>query len=119
MTTADYLNTHRYFGDEAEILGRRLDHARNRSKQAQGAWARKYWNDVIDALEVQWRRSPAVNSGQALGPGLIRWDIRYDFYESHLGIGPDFSQQIFDRIFRTSLDASWDRARLRQLTGGY
>ena len=48
MTTADYLNTHRYFGDEAEILGQRMDNARNRSKQARSAWARKYWNDVID-----------------------------------------------------------------------
>ena len=119
MTTSDYLNTHRYFGDEAEILGRRLDRARERSKQACSAWARGYWNNVIDALEVQWRRSPAVNLGQAFGPGLIRWTIDYDFLESHYGIGPDFSQQIFDRIFRTSLDASWDRARLRQLTGGY
>jgi hypothetical protein len=38
MTTADYLNTHRYFGDEAEILGRRLDRARERSKQACSAY---------------------------------------------------------------------------------
>lgn len=120
MSTADIFNSHRYFEDEIETLGRRLDLARDRLKSARSKWARNYWRQVLESLIVQWRNSPAVNLGQGLSPGTARWTVSYDFYEPHDGIGQyDFSSKIFDRIFRTDLDTSWERERMRKLTGGY
>jgi len=120
MSTADYFNARRYLEDETEILGRRLDLARDRLKNSRGTWARNYWSQVLDSLIVQWRNSPAVNHGQSLNPGTVRWQVSYDFFELHDGISQhDLSLRIFDRIFRTNLDDSWERERMRKLTGGY
>ena len=120
MSTVDFFNPHRCFGDEAETLGHRLDLARDRLKSSRSKWARNYWRRVVDSLTVQWRSSPAVNLGQSLSPDTARWTVSYDFYEQHDGIGQyDFSNKIFDRIFRTDLDTSWERERNRQLVGGY
>jgi len=120
MSIPDYFNPHRYFGDEAEILGHRMDLARDRLKTAGSGWARNYWSGVVESLTVQWRSSPAVNQGQLLNPGTARWTVKYDFYEKYNGIGGlDFSDRIFDRIFRTDLQDSWERERNRQLVGGY
>jgi hypothetical protein len=120
MLVADYFNPRRYLQDETEILGRRLDLARDRLKNSRGTWARNYWSQVLDSLIVQWRNSPAVNHGQGLAAGTARWQVRYDFYELHDGIGQhDLSLRIFDRIFRTNLNDSWERERNRKLVGGY
>jgi hypothetical protein len=119
MSTADYLHSRRYLEDEIEILGRRLDTARDRLKNSRGKWARRYWCQVLDSLIIQWRNSTAVNLGQNLGPGTARWQVRYDFFEPDTGINQyDFSRRIFDRIFRTDLNDSWERERMRKLTGG-
>jgi hypothetical protein len=120
MSIADYFNARRYLEDETEILGHRLDLARDRLKNSRGTWARNYWSQVLDSLIVQWRNSPSVNHGQSLNPGTARWQVSYDFFESHDGISQhDLSLRIFDRIFRTNLDDSWERERMRKLTGGY
>jgi hypothetical protein len=120
MSTVDYFDPRRYLEDETEILGHRLDLARDRLKNSRGTWSKHYWSQVLNSLIVQWQNSPAVNQGQRLSPGTARWQVRYDFFELHDGIDQyDFSRQIFDRIFRTDLDASWERERMRKLTGGY
>jgi len=120
MSTADYFNARRYLEDETEILGRRLDLARDRLKNARSEWSRNYWRRVIESLTVQWRNSPAVNHGQSLNPGTARWQVSYDFFEQDDGINQyDFSRRIFDRIFRTDLNDSWERERMRKLVGGY
>ena len=120
MSIPDYFNPHRFLGDEAEILGHRLDLARDRLKNSRSEWSQNYWSQVVESLVVQWRSSPAVNQGQNLNPGTARWTVKYDFYETYTGLGGlDFSDRIFDRIFRTDLYDSWDRERNRQLVGGY
>ena len=120
MSIADYFNPHRYLEDETNILGRRLDLARDCLKQARSSWSKKYWAHVVECLIVQWKNSPAVNYGQGLTPGTARWQVSYDFYEFHDGIGQhDLSQGMFDRIFRTNLNDSWERERNRKLVGGY
>ena len=120
MSTADYFNPRRYLEDETEILGRRLDLARDRLKNSCGTWSKNYWHQVLDSLTVQWQNSPAVNYGQGLSAGTARWQVRYDFFETDTGINQyDFSRRVFDRIFRTDLDTSWERERMRKLTGGY
>ena len=120
MSTVDFFNPHRCFGDEAETLGHRLDLARDRLKSSRSKWARNYWSRVVESLVVQWRSSPAVNQGQNLNPGTARWTVKYDFYETYTGLGGlDFSDRIFNRIFRTDLYDSWERERNRQLVGGY
>jgi hypothetical protein len=120
MSVADYFNPRRYLEDETEILGRRLDLARDRLKNARSEWAQNYWHQVIESLTVQWQNSPAINYGHSLSPGTARWQVSYDFFELHDGIGQhDFSRGIFDRIFRTNLNDSWERERNRKLVGGY
>ena len=120
MSIPDYFNPRRYLEDETEILGRRLDLARNRLKNARSGWAKNYWTQVVDGLIVQWQNSPAVNQGQNLSPGIARWQVAYNFFELHDGIGQhDLSQRMFDRIFRTNLNDSWERERNRKLIGGY
>jgi hypothetical protein len=120
MSSADYSNPDRYFGDQAEILGHRLDLARECKKNARSAWAQHYWGQVVAQLIVQWQNSPAVNHGQSLCPATAKWTVDFDFFETDfMGSLLNFDLEIFDRIFRTNLDDSWERERTRKLIGGY
>ena len=120
MSNLDLLNPHRFFGDEAEILGHRLDLARTCLNKSKTEWSQNYWNNVIECLVTQWKSSPAVNHGQSLGPDQRRWTVSLDFYEPHCSRDQmDFSHRVFNRIFRTKLDQSWERERNRKLIGGY
>lgn len=122
MSTADYFNPRRYLEDETEILGRRLDTARDRLKKSRSKWSRNYWRQVIDQLTRQWRASSANNQGQALGPGNNRWTIDRDFIDTCSGLEPDpisrSLKRIMSAISQSGLSDSWERARNRQLTGG-
>jgi hypothetical protein len=110
------LRSYRFIGEEAESLGNRLDSARSALESARSPWARRYWNMVIDQLLFQWRSMPALHDGDASMSIIPRWIVDYDFYDIDHGPGGyDITDKIFDEIFRTSLDESWNRAREARL----
>lgn len=110
------LRSFRFIGEEAEALGNRLDSARLILESARSPWARRYWQQVIDRLLFQWRSLPALHDGDATISVIPRWTVDYDFFEIDHSPGEyNITDQIFDEIFRTSLDKSWDRAREARL----
>jgi len=110
------LRNYRFIGEEAEALGIRLDSARLALENAQSEWARKHWQQVVDRLLFQWRSLPALHDGAASMSVIPRWTIDYDFFSAGSEVeGYTFTDKIFDEIFRTSLDESWDRVREARL----
>lgn len=103
----------RFWGEEAEILGQRLDAARRSFAQSKkGSWARKHWQGVIDRLVFQWRNLPVLHDSEASLMDVPRWTVQYDYYERDDGIGHGFGDKIYDRLFREpDFDGSWERAR--------
>lgn len=106
------LRDYRFVGEEAEALGNRLDSVRAALEEAQSPWARRYWKQVLEQLLFQWRMLPALHDSHAKMSLIPRWTIDYDYYQYENTVdGYDISDKIFDQIFRTSLDESWNRAR--------
>ena len=111
------LKNYRFFGDEMEVLGCRLDAARNSLDNCKTAWGRWYWQEAIDRLMLQWRNLPVLHDAEAKMTQLPRWSISYEYWEpGHENYGID--DRLFDLLFREpSLDAAWHRirdARLQQ-----
>jgi len=116
ISTTD-LKNYRFFGDEMEILGTRLDAARDSLSRARSNWGRWYWQEAIDRLMLQWRALPVLHDAGAQMTQLPRWSISYNYWErGHENYGID--DQLFDLLFgKPDLNASWNRirdARLRQ-----
>lgn len=110
------LRSFRFIGEEAGALGNRLDSARLALESAQSPWARRYWQQVIDRLLFQWRSLPALHDGEAAMSIVPRWTVDYEFYDMDHNPGRyNITDKLFDEIFRTSLDESWDRAREARL----
>ena len=113
------MKSYRFLGDEAEILGRRLDHARNAYKKSKNrSWAKKYWRQVVERLVYQWRMLPALHDGDAKTTIIPRWTVTYDFFEAgHQNEGYGVTDRVYDRLFRhdANLDASWHRHREARL----
>jgi hypothetical protein len=110
------LRNYRFIGEEAESLGNRLDQARLALENAQSDWARQHWQLVVDQLLFQWRSLPALHDGAASMSVIPRWTVDYEFFEiDHSPSAYNITDKIFDEIFRTSLDESWDRVREARL----
>ena len=110
------LRSYRFIGEEAEALGHRLDSARKALESSRSPWSRRYWAMVIDQLLFQWRSLPALHDGDAAMSLIPRWSVDYEFYEIDHSPGRyNITDKIFDEIFRTSLDESWNRAREARL----
>lgn len=110
------LRSYRFIGEEAEALGIRLDSARLALESAKSAWSQRYWTMVIEQLVFQWRSLPALHDGDAAMSIIPRWTVDYNFYDIGSKVeGYNFTDKIFDEIFRTSLDESWNRAREARL----
>ena len=110
------LRSYRFIGEEAESLGGRLDSARKALESSTSPWARRYWAMVIGQLMFQWRSLPALHDGDAAMSIIPRWTVDYEFFEIDNNPGKyNITDKIFDEIFRTSLDESWDRAREARL----
>lgn len=110
------LRDYRFVGEEAEALGRRLDSVRTVLEEVQSPWAKRHWNMVLEQLLFQWRMLPALHDCHAKMSLIPRWNIDYDYYQCNNTVdGYNISDKIFDQIFRTSLDESWDRAREARL----
>ena len=113
------MKNYRYFGDEAEILGTRLDHARACYKQAKRkSWAKGYWKQVVEQLLFQWKQLPVLHDADATMTIIPRWTVNYEFYETsnpseYVGV----SDRAYHKLFRESIDleASWHNHRAQRL----
>jgi hypothetical protein len=111
------LRSYRFIGEEAESLGGRLDKARLALESAKSSWAKNYWALVINQLLFQWRSLPALHDGAASMSIIPRWSVDYEFFDiDHNPSAYNITDKIFDEIFRTSLDESWDRVREARLS---
>ena len=110
------MKNYRFFGEEAEALGNRLDAARASLAGAKSAWAKQYWQQVVNQLLFQWRQLPILHDGDAQVTIIPRWTITYDYYEHSNEVSKyGITDRIFDNIFRTNLDESWENHRAQRL----
>ena len=111
-----YLKGYRFVGDEAEVLGQRLDAARDALADSKTEWAKRQWQMVLDQLLVQWRSLPILHDSDAQVQIIPRWTVDYTFYERDHGIGHGIGDRIYERLFREpDLQGSWDRVREARL----
>ena len=112
------MKNYRYYGDEAEILGLRIDAARASLNQSARPWAKNYWRQVIDSLLFQWRQLPILHDGDAQVEIIPRWTVDYDFFEiGQLNEGDGVTDRVYHKFFRESVDieASWHYHRESRL----
>jgi hypothetical protein len=112
------MKSYRFFGDEAEILGNRLDHARDRAAKSTSAWARNYWSQNVERLLFQWRQLPILHDGDAQMTLIPKWTVDYEFVEkagAHEYTG--ITERAYDKLFRekANLDSSWHAHREQRL----
>lgn len=112
------MKNYRYFGEEMEALGNRLDHARKALSEAKSDWAKNYWKQNVERLLFQWRQLPALHDGDANVTIIPKWSINYDFYElngpiEYVGITERFYNRVFNHD--ANLDASWNNHRAERL----
>jgi hypothetical protein len=112
------MKSYRFFGDEMEVLGNRLDHARERAANSKSKWAKNYWRQNVERLLFQWRQLPILHDGDATMTIIPRWTVDYEFYErarphEYAGI----TDRAYDKLFRerANLEASWHAHREARL----
>lgn len=112
------MKSYRFFGDEMEVLGNRLDQARKRVAESKNDWAKNYWSQTVEQLLFQWRQMPILHDGDAQMTIIPKWDIDYDFVErarphEYTGI----TERAYDKFFRenANLNASWEAHRAQRL----
>lgn len=110
------LRDYRYLGEEAEVLGTRLDAARKSLAGAKTEWAKLYWTNAVNQLVLQWKHLPILHDSDARVQIIPRWTISYDYYERDDGVGHGISDRMFDKLYREpDLQGSWDRNREKRL----
>ena len=112
------MKSYRFFGEEAEALGRRLDFARDSLAIAKSEWAKTYWTSVVDRLLLQWRQLPILHDADAQTTIIPRWTIDYDYYErGHLNEGNGITDRAYYKLFKhdDDLTASWEAHRESRL----
>jgi hypothetical protein len=112
------MKSYRFYGDEMEILGSRLDHARDCAASSKTKWAKNYWLQNVERLLFQWRQLPILHDGDAQVSIIPKWTVDYDFYElarphEYTGI----TERAYEKLFRekANLDASWHAHREQRL----
>lgn len=113
------MKNYRFLGDEAEILGCRLDAARAAYARAKKkSWAKNHWKQVINRLLFQWRQLPILHDADARNVIIPRWKVDYNFYElngpiEYVGV----TERFYDKVFThdANLEASWHAHRERRL----
>jgi len=112
------MKNYRFLGDEAEVLGNRLDQARQRLAESKTAWAKNYWSQNVERLLFQWRQLPILHDGDAHMTLIPRWTVDYDFLEKSGYIGYNgITDRAYEKVFRESIDleASWHNHREARL----
>lgn len=112
------MKSYRFLGDEAEILGARLDSARSSLAGAKTAWAKTYWSQAVERLLFQWRQLPVLHDAEAVMTLVPRWTIDYNFYEKNEYTGYNgITDRAYNKLFRESanLEDSWHNHRAQRL----
>jgi hypothetical protein len=112
------MKNYRFLGDEAEVLGNRMDHARALAKTSKSKWAKQYWKQVVERLLFQWRQLPVLHDSDAQTTIIPRWTVSYDFFEMEQeGNLYGITDRFYDKVFRYSpnLTESWERNRAQRL----
>ena len=112
------MKSYRFFGEEMEVLGNRLDYARDRAAKSTTAWARNYWSNNVERLLFQWRQLPILHDGDAMTTIIPRWNVDYEFYErGERNLYNGVTDRAYHKLFRESvdLDASWENHRAARL----
>jgi hypothetical protein len=113
------LKNYRFLGDEAEVLGKRLDAARQSLTNSTLPWSIRYWTQVVDQLLFQWQQLTILHDGDAQMSLIPRWTVDYEFVEQQLegGLYGGISDRLYENVFRKSanLDASWEAHRAQRL----
>lgn len=113
VTDQTSLKNWRFFGDEMEVLGSRLDAARESLSRAKSDWARWYWQEAVDRLMLQWTSLPVLHDADAQMTILPKWTIDYEYWDDdRYGFKYGIDDVLFEKIFgKPNLDESWNRAR--------
>lgn len=112
------MKSYRYFGQEMEVLGTRLDAARKALSTAKSEWSKNYWQQAVTRLLFQWRQLPILHDGDAQTTIIPKWAINYDFYErGHRNEGNGIADRAYNKLFNhnDNLDASWEAHRAHRL----
>lgn len=117
IDTSVNLRNFRFLGEEAEILGSRLDAARKSLANSQTPWAQWYWTETVNRLLQQWRAMPVLHDADATMSIVPRWNVEYDFFEHDYGTGHDFTDRVFEKIKSDNADLSrsWEMVRSQRL----
>ena len=75
------MKSYRFLGEEAEVLGGRLDAARKSLAGSKTKWAKTYWQLCVDRLLFQWKQLPVLHDGDAMVTIIPRWTVDYNFFE--------------------------------------
>ena len=112
------MKSYRFLGEEAEVLGSRLDHAREALAEAKSPWSKTYWAAVVERLLFQWKQLPVLHDAEALVTIIPRWTISYDFYERQEEYKLyGFTDRAYDKLFKqnANLEKSWNNHRAQRL----
>ena len=112
------MKSYRFYGEEMEVLGQRLDSARKSLAGAKSAWARNYWQQNVDRLLFQWQQLPILHDGDAKVTIVPRWTVSYDHWEGSDEIGTyDILERAIDTLWSRTPDLtpSWERHREQRL----
>jgi len=112
------MKNYRYLGEEAELLGNRLDATRAALARSRTTWARNYWMSSLERLLFQWQQLPTLHDADAQMTIIPRWKIDYNFYERDYGNeGHGMTERVFEHLFRqgVSLEYTWHKHREKRL----
>ena len=111
------MKSYRFLGEEAEVLGQRLDAARKSLAGAKSPWSKTYWASVVERLLFQWRQLPVLHDADALVSIIPRWTVDYNYYEKGGDVGYGITDKFYDAVFSTdaNLEASWNNHRAQRL----
>lgn len=112
------LKSYRFVGEEMEVLGQRLDAARDAHKNAKSAWAKSYWQQNVERLLFQWKQLPVLHDADAQISIIPKWTVSYDYYErGHKTEGHGITDRAYNKLFNhdANLDASWNAHREQRL----
>jgi hypothetical protein len=107
----------RYLGEESERLGNRMDAARAVLKNTKSKWAKKYWQQILNQLTLEWLRLPVLHDADAKMTIIPKWTVDYDFYEiGNLNEGTGIMDRLYDKFkLEVELDRAWHAHRERRL----
>ena len=116
------MKSYRFYGEEMEVLGQRLDAARAALAGAKSDWAKTHWKLTVDRLLFQWKQLPILHDGDAKVTLIPRWTIDYNYWEKAeevktipMPLGNYFTSKLEDVGLQDRLRYSWEMHREARL----